>query len=77
MVNPYQVLGVKTGADLAEVKKAYRSLARRFHPDVGGDEEKFKEINEAYKAIEDGKWVVQMPRHDFLRHETLFTFSRI
>src|ERR1043165_4965263 len=53
----YQILGVPCGATDAEIKKAFRKLAREFHPDVAKDkkkaEEKFKEINEAYEVLGD------------------------
>jgi curved DNA-binding protein len=52
----YEVLGVKPEASDAEVKSAYRKLARKFHPDVSkesGAEEKFKAVNEAYEALKD------------------------
>ena len=49
----YDVLGVKKTASTDEVKKAFRRLARKHHPDAGGDEEKFKEINEAYEVLSD------------------------
>lgn len=58
MKDPYSVLGVSQGASDAEVKKAYRELARKYHPDNYQNnpladlaEEKMKEINEAYDAI--------------------------
>jgi len=51
MNNPYTVLGLKPGASEEEVKKAYRTLSLKHHPDRGGDEEKFKKINSAYEAI--------------------------
>lgn len=51
----YSILGVKKGASKEEVKKAYRSKARRYHPDVNADSEeasrKFKEISEAYEVL--------------------------
>jgi molecular chaperone DnaJ len=52
----YEVLGVSRGADREEIKKAYRRLARQYHPDVnksGDAEERFKEINEAYEILSD------------------------
>jgi len=53
----YQILGVGRDADEKEIKRAYRRLARQFHPDVNpGDpqaEERFKEINEAYEVLSD------------------------
>jgi len=47
----YNVLGVSKTATVDEVKKAYRKLAHQHHPDKGGDEKKFKEINEAYQVL--------------------------
>lgn len=53
----YDVLGVARGADETEIKKAYRQLARKHHPDVNEDkvaaEHKFKQINEAYEVLSD------------------------
>jgi curved DNA-binding protein len=53
----YQSLGVARTASADEIKKAFRKLAREFHPDVAKDkkkaEEKFKEINEAYEVLSD------------------------
>lgn len=47
----YKLLGVKRKATLEEIKKAHRELAKKHHPDQGGDEEKFKEIQEAYRIL--------------------------
>ncbi|MCY7375803.1 MAG: molecular chaperone DnaJ [Pyrinomonadaceae bacterium] len=55
----YQILGVKKDAKADEIKKSYRKLARKFHPDVNPNdktaEEKFKEIQEAYDVLSDEK----------------------
>lgn len=51
----YKILGVSRTASADEIKKAFRKLARTHHPDAGGDEQKFKEINEAYEVLSDDK----------------------
>jgi putative endopeptidase len=52
----YKILGVSRTADADEIKKAYRKLARKHHPDAGGDEAKFKELTnvlvEQFNAVE-------------------------
>ncbi|MEN8154033.1 MAG: molecular chaperone DnaJ [Acidobacteriota bacterium] len=59
MSDYYKVLGISKNATLAEIKKAYRKLARKYHPDLNpGDkasEKKFKEITEAYEVLKDPK----------------------
>ena len=52
----YQILGVARDADTSDIKKAYRKLARKYHPDVNKNadaEEKFKQVNEAYEVLKD------------------------
>lgn len=55
----YEILGLKKGADISEIKKAYRKLAKKFHPDTNGGnaraEQQFKEITEAYSILSDPK----------------------
>ncbi len=58
MRNPYEVLGLKDGASIEEIKKAYRELVKKYHPDRYMDnplselaEEKLREINEAYDIL--------------------------
>lgn len=51
MKDPYAILGITRNASEDEVKKAYRKLAMKHHPDKGGDEAKFKEVKEAYERI--------------------------
>lgn len=49
----YSTLGLKRGASEDDIKKAYRSMAMKHHPDRGGSEQKFKEIEEAYRTLSD------------------------
>lgn len=53
MLDYYKVLGVDKNASQNEIKQAFRKLAMRYHPDKGGDENKFKEINIAYDTLGD------------------------
>ena len=55
--NPYLILGVAQNAEEKEIRKAFRALAKKYHPDVNPGnqeaEEKFREINEAYEILSD------------------------
>lgn len=55
MSNPYEILGIQPGSSETDIKKAYRDLAKKFHPDKGGSEPEFKKINEAYTQIMKGE----------------------
>lgn len=61
----YEVLGVKKDASADEIKKAFRRAAIEHHPDKGGDEAKFKEINEAYEVLKDS---AKRQRYDQFGH---------
>ena len=69
MKDLYKTLGVAEDADEGAIKKAYRKLAKEFHPDItGGDKkktERFKEINEAYDVLGDAK---KRKEYDRLKH---------
>lgn len=53
--NYYELLGINKGANENEIKKAYKQAAMKNHPDKGGDETKFKQINEAYSVLSDSE----------------------
>lgn len=75
MLNPYETLGVSPSASLDECKKAYRLLSRKYHPDNGGDERKFDEVQKAWNAISTGNVSVTFGiKRNSLRHASLFSF---
>lgn len=56
MKNYYEILGITKSASGDDIKKAFRKLAQKYHPDKkGGDEQKFKEVSEAYSVLSDKK----------------------
>jgi hypothetical protein len=60
-MNPYDILGVPVLAAVEVARAAYRTLAMQYHPDRGGDAEKFKAVKAAWEAIEGGGWVPPAP----------------
>jgi molecular chaperone DnaJ len=72
----YETLGVPRNADEKEIKKAYRNLARKYHPDVckePGAEERFKQINEAYQVLSDSQ---KRAQYDHMGHDTFTNASK-
>jgi molecular chaperone DnaJ len=72
----YDTLGIPRNADEKEIKKAYRNLARKYHPDVckdKGAEDKFKQINEAYSVLSDEQ---KKGQYDNMGHETFTNASK-
>jgi DnaJ-class molecular chaperone len=61
MANAYETLGVSRDASDADIKKAYRQLASKHHPDKGGDTAKFQEIQSAYESLADP---IKRQQHD-------------
>lgn len=71
----YEVLGVDKNASEKDIKKAYRKLAMKYHPDVSeeeGAEEKFKEVSEAYAVLSDDE---KRQRYDQFGHAGMDGFS--
>lgn len=63
MKDYYKILGVPRTASEEEIKRAYRKLAHKYHPDKGGDAEKFKEITEAYQVLSNKEKRAQYDRY--------------
>jgi len=70
MKDYYSILGVAPGASEEEIKRAYRTLAMKHHPDRGGDQAQFQEIQEAYSVLTDpqkkAEWEAQRHGHPFM-----------
>lgn len=66
----YDVLEINKNANNKEIKKNYRNLAIKYHPDKGGDPEKFKQISEAYEILSDSN---KRKEYDNKLTENLFT----
>jgi curved DNA-binding protein CbpA len=55
VAHAFDVLGLPRDASFPDIRQRYRLLAKRAHPDTGGDQEQFKQINAAYKCLI--KWI--------------------
>lgn len=82
--DPYKVLGVSRNATSEDVKKAYRRLSRKYHPDAhinSADaktaEDKFKEIQEAYEQIQSGRFGASYASYTSYNNYTDYSFSSI
>ena len=67
-MNPYEVLGLSSGATEEEIKKTYKELAKKWHPDVNKDEgaeEKFKGISAAFEQLKNNNWRYNPPSQNF------------
>ena len=60
MKNYYDILGVSEDASSDQIKKAFKEIAKKEHPDRGGNEARFKEANEAYDTLKNSQ-----KRHDY------------
>ena len=65
----YEVLGLQKGASEDEIKKAFKTMARKYHPDLHPDDkeaaEKFKEVNEAYEVLSDSQKRARYDQYGF------------
>ena len=78
MIDPYSILGISRDASDEEVKKAYRKMSRKYHPDANIDnpnkeqaEEKFKQVQQAYEQIMKERAIITVVLADFPDRQTL------
>lgn len=78
MKDPYKILGVKAGDNLDTVKKAYRKLAMKYHPDRNPGnpeaEERFKEVSKAWDYLKDN--IGKESKEPLWVHKTLFSIYK-
>lgn len=78
IINPYKVLGITPQMSEEEAKSVYRSLVKKYHPDISsGDVRKFREVQEAWKLLKSQGSKAFGRKVGKLTHKTLFTFRRI
>jgi len=69
-MNPYKVLGVERTATVKQIKKAYKKLATKYHPDrPGGDVERFKDIKKAYEILMDKEARLYFDEHGEIQNQ--------
>lgn len=75
MNDPYQILGIKPSDDKAVQKLAYRRLCSKYHPDHGGNEQKFKQVQWAWECIQKGSYSPPKPNHYRRAYENSYDFT--
>lgn len=77
--DPFAVLGVSPDIDKASLSKHFRKLARSNHPDVGGDHDRYVELQSAYQAITSESYSRITTGNDqfTMQHTSLFTFEKV
>jgi DnaJ-class molecular chaperone len=70
MQNPYDVLEIDKTASKEEIKKAYKKKAKKTHPDAGGSEEEFKQVNQAYMILYDDNERAYYDKHGKAKENT-------
>jgi preprotein translocase subunit Sec63 len=75
-MNQYEILGVRTSDTMMDIKKRYKELCKKHHPDVGGNIEYFHTIQKAYNDIVSGKVTESILKpNGHLVHTSLFSFK--
>jgi len=74
MIDPYKKLGVNPNTKFEEIKAAHRKLVKKYHPDAGGDEEKIKVLNEAWKQIKDN---YKSNKEAYINKQNIYSYDNI
>lgn len=75
MINHYEILNVKPTASVNDIKKSYKKLALKHHPDVGGDAKKFLELTESYQILIDSVKRSEFDKMFFKKKNKLYDFN--